>query len=170
MKQWKALTPGLPRLFHYKLAKRCSCRPALRCIERVALASLQTLASVRSGANVRVRNFLECGQAALWRPRQFKTTPHSHLASVTGNGTRNLPKINTRKTPESILNPGLVGHARSTYEQPLPEVRNGDEHDHVQTLRTSKELELGSGSRVVLPTVCPFTRFGVCRWRWSCSI
>ena len=76
----------------------------------VAPASRQTLASVRSGASARVRSLPECGQAALWRPRQSKTTPHSHLASVTGNGTRNLSKINTRKRPGSILNSGLVGH------------------------------------------------------------
>ena len=125
-----------------------------------APASLHTLASVRSGARTRVRNLPECEHAALWRPLQSKTPPHSHRASATGNGTRNRSKINTQKRSGLTRNSSWVGQLRVR----TPAAKNGtadewawcDGHELGQHYGLP-EVVLGSGSRVVLSTVGPFT-------------
>ena len=86
-----------------------------------APASRHSLASVRSGAAALVRNLPEWGHAALCRPWSSRIKPHSHLASDTGNGSRNLSKKRVRKRSGAILNWGLR--------------RTGSGHDrHITTL------------------------------------
>ena len=109
-KQWKKARNLGPPPFggpHHFRAQGCSMATNFLLHRTVAPASFANSCEC-SGASARVQSRPECGQAALWRPRQLKTTPHSHF--LTGNGSHNFSKNRTRNMPGSILNSGLVGH------------------------------------------------------------
>ena len=116
-------------------------------------------ARVRFGPTALVRNLPERGHAALCLPNTSKGTPHSHLASVTARGSRNLSKTNVLNKCGSIVNSNVVGAPCNA----APDLGlNGTDVGLDGGTRLGKdhgfsEVALERRGSVVLPTV--FTRF-----------